>query len=68
MRLVAVGPILHPRHGKLFAAVLTHHREKVIYGVSEPRAELAAMLDARNILMMMTKYRDIAKYPGKGFK
>ena len=63
---------IHPRHSRLVAAILAEHSsvdESPVVVISGPRRpEVEAMLLARSILMVLSKYRDLVKYPGKSMQ
>ena len=67
-----VDHTIHPRHSRLVAAILAEHSsvdESPVVVVSGPRRpEVEAMLLARSILMVLSKYRDLVKYPGKSMQ
>ena len=73
MAFAQYDPTVHPRHGRLVAAIMAEHGQQheadtdvVISG--HRRVEVEAMLAARNILAILGKYRDLVKYPAKALQ
>ena len=64
--LVEVDPMLHPRHCKLVDAIVAQViSKKLKYNTVTYPIEMHAMLSARCLLRICTKFRDLAKYPEK---
>ena len=63
--LAAVDSTLHPRHAKLTAAILDVHSKEACFAGGRDRGEVRAMMIAKTLLGMCSKYRDLVTYATK---
>ena len=63
---------IHPRHSRLVAAILAEQSavddSPVVVLSGSRRPEVEAMLIARSILIVLSKYRDLVKHPSKSMQ
>ena len=63
--LATIDSTLHPRHAKLTAAILEVHSQEACFAGGRDRSEVRAMMFAKTLLCMTSKYRDLVSYATK---
>ena len=63
--LAEVDPTLHPRHAKLTSAILACHDDDPCFAGGSESKEVRALMLSKQLLSMLSKYRDLVKIPAK---